>query len=115
MPRCSSRDGQERITAYSIRFKLGKERRNIPATLKRLSSENLGKSKQNIRKHFCAGYSHEVYEYPAQVGFPEIATALQLRLNVARAARSVIRLCRGLHRSLPKRLFVVRFLDRWRL
>src|SRR6185436_5496595 len=97
MPRCSSATGQERITAFSIRFELGKERRNIPATLKRMSSENLGSQKQNIPKHFCAGYSPEVYEYPAQVGFPQIATALQLRLNVARTARSVIRLCRRLH------------------
>jgi uncharacterized protein YeeX (DUF496 family) len=48
---------QERITAYSIRFELGKERRNIPATLKRLSSENLRSQIKNIRKHFCAGYS----------------------------------------------------------
>jgi hypothetical protein len=63
---------------HRIEVEPEKNVRNIPATLAALSRRERSEQKEKlIPKSICAG-PRRVYESPAQIGFPGIATPLQI-------------------------------------
>ncbi len=105
---------QERTTVSSNLKSSRKERPQYSCnSYKRVKARMLASTEKSFSQNICAG-PRTVYESPAQIGFQRLQLCLQLRLLVLSATRSVVRLCRRLHRSLRwrGRLLSVRFLGR---